>query len=363
MRTIRYFREEEKGNRPKALIGAILLHALFLLGALFFIMVKLDPPPIEEGIEVALGFPDEGMGNGRPIGTPDGPNQPNPTNDPPPPPSPSNDDNNPNVKDIGKDKIETDPPKKSPPPKKVEDKSKAKEDILTQDKEDAIELKKKKDAEKKKVEEENRAKASEAAAKKKQYEEELSKKKAAEDAERRRVDEERRRKAAEAKAEADRQAAEAAKKAAAKAKYGGAFGGGKTGGTGTTGGGGQGEGGTGKGNTRKPGNQGDPNGNPDSDNLSGIRRGSGRVGGNLSGRKVLSQPMISDDSQETGNVVVKVCVDKTGHVVSAIYTQNGSTTSDPNLKAKAIAAAKKFKFDQGELEEQCGTITIEFKVR
>lgn len=122
-------------------------------------------------------------------------------------------------------------------------------------------------------------------------------------------------------------------------------------------------GGTGKGNTGKPGSQGDPNGDPNSDILEGISKGSGRVGGGLGNRGVLHEPQINDRSQKTGTVVISVCVDKSGKVIKADYTQKGSTTTDSELKAIAKKAALQFKFTASEIEEQCGTITVDFKVR
>jgi outer membrane biosynthesis protein TonB len=122
-------------------------------------------------------------------------------------------------------------------------------------------------------------------------------------------------------------------------------------------------GGGGKGNTGKPGSQGDPNGDPNSNVLEGISNGSGRVGGGLGNRGVLHEPQINDRSQKTGRVVITVCVDKNGKVIKADYTQKGSTTTDSELKDIARKAALQFKFTLSEIEEQCGTITVDFKVR
>ena len=122
-------------------------------------------------------------------------------------------------------------------------------------------------------------------------------------------------------------------------------------------------GGAGKGNTGKPGSQGDPNGDPNSNILEGISNGSGRVGGGLGKRGVLYEPQISDKSQKTGTVVITVCVDKNGKVIKADYTQKGSTTTDFELKEIARKAALQFKFTQSDIVEQCGTITVDFKVK
>ncbi len=118
-----------------------------------------------------------------------------------------------------------------------------------------------------------------------------------------------------------------------------------------------------KGNTGKPGSQGDPNGDPNSDILEGISNGSGRVGGGLGSRGVLHEPKIIDNSQKTGVVVISVCVDKTGRVKKATYTQKGSTTTDTELQKIARDAALQFKFTASDIEEQCGTITVDFKLR
>jgi TonB family protein len=118
-----------------------------------------------------------------------------------------------------------------------------------------------------------------------------------------------------------------------------------------------------KGNTGKPGSQGDPNGDPNSDILEGISNGSGRVGGGLGSRGVLHEPKITDNSQKTGRVVISVCVDKSGRVIKATYTQKGSTTTDSELQKIARDAALQFKFTKSDIEEQCGTITVDFKLR
>jgi hypothetical protein len=87
------------------------------------------------------------------------------------------------------------------------------------------------------------------------------------------------------------------------------------------------------------------------------------VGGGLGSRGVKYEPTISDNSQKTGKVVVNVCVDKTGKVISAEYSQRGSTTTDSDLRGLAERSALKFVFTESAIEKQCGTITIEFKIR
>lgn len=118
--------------------------------------------------------------------------------------------------------------------------------------------------------------------------------------------------------------------------------------------------GKGKGNTGTPGNQGDPLGDPNAKALEGISTGTGNVGGGLSGRGVLYVPKIEDKSQESGTVVVRVCVDRNGDVLTADYTQKGSTTTDAHLIDIAKKSARKYKFTPGSNDKQCGTISVKF---
>lgn len=108
---------------------------------------------------------------------------------------------------------------------------------------------------------------------------------------------------------------------------------------------------------------GDPDGKPNTGQLDKISTGAGTVTGALTGRGApVSSPKITDNSQKTGRVAIKVCVDAGGNVVSAKYTQSGSTTGDASLKAKAVANAKRWKFPKGS-QTDCGTITYTFKLQ
>ncbi len=122
--------------------------------------------------------------------------------------------------------------------------------------------------------------------------------------------------------------------------------------------------GSGKGNTSKPGNQGDPSGDPNAKNLEGVSSGRGDVGGGLEDRGVARRgPGVTDNSQSVGVAVIRVCVDAEGNVVSAEFTQRGSTVSDGNLKSKAIADARQWRFGKGSVDRQCGTITYNFRLQ
>ena len=157
----------------------------------------------------------------------------------------------------------------------------------------------------------------------------------------------------EEEAARQRQAEEEARKKAEadklKNQIGGLFGGGGSG--------------SGKGNTGKPGNQGDPEGDPNATKLEGISTGSGTVGGGLGSRGVLAAPKIEDRSQNEGTVVLDVCVDRDGNVISATYTQRGSSTTNATLRQLAESNARRWKFAKGDVDKQCGTITYRFKVQ
>lgn len=115
--------------------------------------------------------------------------------------------------------------------------------------------------------------------------------------------------------------------------------------------------------TKPAGQQGDPNGDPNAKALEGLSTGNGMIGGGLSGRDVVYEPVVNDSSQKTGKVVIKVCVDPSGQVIESEFTQKGSTTTDRHLVAKAHEGAKKYKFTKNDKELQCGTITFDFKLK
>lgn len=121
--------------------------------------------------------------------------------------------------------------------------------------------------------------------------------------------------------------------------------------------------GKGKGDGAKTGDKGKPDGEPDGKVLDGITKGSGRVGGGLSSRGLVYEPSFQDNSQRSGKVVITICVDKGGKVISSRFTQKGSTTSDPYLIQITEKAAAKYKFTASDIDSQCGTITVDYRVQ
>lgn len=136
---------------------------------------------------------------------------------------------------------------------------------------------------------------------------------------------------------------EADKIAESKAKFGSLFGGGSTG--------------------SENDEKGEEFGVPDASVLEGLSKGTGEAGDGLDSRGLVYEPKIEDKSQKSGKVVVKVCVNDQGNVVSAKYTQRGSSTTDSYLIDLAEKSAKKYRFTPSDAAEQCGTITIDFIVK
>lgn len=103
----------------------------------------------------------------------------------------------------------------------------------------------------------------------------------------------------------------------------------------------------------------------------GTGNGTGPGGGgngikvNLTNREIRSRPQVSDNSQETGTVVVDITVDKNGNVVIASPGGQGSTTTSKHLYELSKLKAKEYKFnaspDGSELQK--GTITFVYKYK
>ncbi len=114
------------------------------------------------------------------------------------------------------------------------------------------------------------------------------------------------------------------------------------------------------------GNQGVPNGSINSKNY-GPGGGTGDKGYSyyLEGRKVQSIPLPKYELQQDGIVVVEVIVDRSGKVINATPGKSGSTTLDENLLKVAKEAALKATFEvkQDAPEVQKGTITYNFKLK
>ncbi len=119
-------------------------------------------------------------------------------------------------------------------------------------------------------------------------------------------------------------------------------------------------GGDGTGNT--PGNQGAPDGDPNSKSYTGTGSGGGGVALNLAGRKFISLPRIQDDGQTSGKITVDISVDKTGTIVTAKAGGRGTTISNANLWDKcerAVLGCKLNAITSGP-EIQAGSVIFTF---
>ena len=113
------------------------------------------------------------------------------------------------------------------------------------------------------------------------------------------------------------------------------------------------------------GNQGRPDGDPNSNQYTGNGAGNGGVGFSLKGRNPKGLPKPSYTSNEQGIVVVKITVNREGKVIAAVPGAKGSTTMDSALLNAAKTAALNTKFDKkaSAPTRQSGTITYHFVLK
>jgi len=120
-----------------------------------------------------------------------------------------------------------------------------------------------------------------------------------------------------------------------------------------------------EGNAGGNGNQGKPNGDPNSNQYNGTGVGKSGIGWSLQGRSVQALPKPAYNSNEQGDVVVKITVDRDGRVVSAVPGYKGTTTMDSGLLNAAKQAALNTRFDKNPNAQatQSGTITYRFVLK
>jgi colicin import membrane protein len=283
-------------ERKKGIIGTSIIHIVLLILLVVVAFMPPEPPELEEGIIVNFGTDMTGLG----------------MIEPSPPP----------VQEEA-----------SPLPTEAVQKVQDDEPILTQNNEEAPEVKKvDPEAEKKRLEK------LEAERKLKEQLEIERKRKEAEELERKRIE-------AEQKRQADimnrtRDALANSKNAGTESKSEGEAGG--------------------------TGNQGVPTGSVDSKTRGdGSGLGNQGISYDLAGRGFQSLPAPRYDYQGEGRVVVEVSVDRSGKVTQAIPGTKGSTTLDEYLLRVAKEAALKARFDPKADASviQKGTITYNFILR
>ncbi len=92
-------------------------------------------------------------------------------------------------------------------------------------------------------------------------------------------------------------------------------------------------------------------------------KGIGTLSGKIKDRSIPGNQVIDGNYTQTGTVVVEICIDPNGQVISTKYTIHGSTTSDPVLKEAAIKYARQMKFaaKPEALGNECGEMKVVFK--
>ena len=119
----------------------------------------------------------------------------------------------------------------------------------------------------------------------------------------------------------------------------------------------------GEGNDNRDGDKGDPNGDPNAKSYYGTGKGLDGDGNYLlGGRKPLNKPKDPPDCDEEGKVVVSIEVDRSGRVLKAVPGVRGTTNNTKCLldKAKANALATKFNSDTNAPAKQIGKIIYNF---
>ncbi len=276
------------------------LIVVILLLLLFVVGPQYIDPPIEYGMSVNFGNSNVGQGDVQPT---------KPVKSEP--------------REIQKPVEEVSKPEDVNPEPAASEKAKA-EDLLTQAEEEAIAIKKQKDAEQNaKIEADRKAKA-EADAK--------------------------------AKAEADRIAKEKAEQDAKKKKLDALIGGvSKSEGTETGG----------EGNDNKAGDKGQLDGDPYASSYFGDPgTGSGGVGYGLNGRGKATYQKLKQDCNESGMVIVKITVNRSGNVIDAVPGVKGTTNTAECLldPAKKMALSHKWRSDQNAPAKQIGFVKVNFNL-
>lgn len=115
------------------------------------------------------------------------------------------------------------------------------------------------------------------------------------------------------------------------------------------------------------GDQGNPNGNPNSDSYKG-NASSGTAGNGVSirsgldGRRITKLPSFEDEFNENAKVAVDITVDQSGNVISASVNPKGTTTTNQNIRNIALKKARTLKLNPGTEAEQVGTLVFSFKL-
>lgn len=298
---------DTRHKRKSFTVTSLILAAMILL--MFYVGLSYLDPPIESGISVNFGTTETGSGNVQPKE----PIRSKP--EPIPEPEPVQE----QVQEV-------------PTPAEPEPVEASAEEVVTQDNEEAIAMQKAK---------EERQRQLDAERKEQQRQAELERQRIAE--------EQRKEQERQAEQERVRQEQEAKKKALD------AMMGGLNNSDGTATGG--------EGNDNSPGDKGQLNGDPYAASYFGSPgSGSGGVGYGLNGRSKLTSQKYVQDCNESGRVVVKIVVDRSGRVVAAEPGVRGTTNTAGCLldAAKKTALSYKWNSDANAPSRQVGFVVVNF---
>lgn len=120
-----------------------------------------------------------------------------------------------------------------------------------------------------------------------------------------------------------------------------------------------------EGNDDSPGDKGDPNGDPNAKSYYGTGKGLDGDGNYLlGGRKALNKEKFVQDCNEAGTVVVSIEVDRSGKVIGATAGVRGTTNNSKCLldPAKRAALATRFNSDDKAPAKQIGKIIYKFSL-
>ncbi len=86
-----------------------------------------------------------------------------------------------------------------------------------------------------------------------------------------------------------------------------------------------------------------------------------KIFGGIGSRKVKEIPEILILSDTEGQVVVDICIDKSGNVISASMNRDESTISSAGLISLALRKSRDFRFERSRESEQCGKLAFLIK--
>lgn len=81
-----------------------------------------------------------------------------------------------------------------------------------------------------------------------------------------------------------------------------------------------------------------------------------KIYGGVGSREVRVIPDILILAENSGQVIVDICIDKSGNVVKASLNRDESTISSAGLISLALRKSREFKFDRSMKDEQCGKL-------